>query len=112
MIEAAEDGGLLVVTVRDDGKGIPPDRLAQLQRQLQSAGAAAAELPSPKPEPPPDSADGKGYGVLNVQARIALTFGAKYGIAIQSELGRGTVVTVTHPLIRENNVRWERINHE
>ncbi|WP_445744751.1 cache domain-containing sensor histidine kinase [Paenibacillus sp. FSL R5-0527] len=112
VIEAAEDGGLLVVTIRDDGKGIPPERLAQLQRQLQSAGAAAAELPSPKPEPAPDSADGKGYGMLNVQARIALTFGAKYGIAIQSELGRGTVVTVTHPLIRENNVRWERINHE
>lgn len=112
VIEAVEHGGLLVVTIRDDGKGIPPDRLAQLQRQLQSAGAVTAEPPRSKPEPPPDSADGKGYGMLNVQARIALTFGAKYGIAIQSELGQGTVVTVTHPLIRDNNVRWERINHE
>ncbi|RRJ63519.1 sensor histidine kinase [Paenibacillus oralis] len=113
VIEAAEDGGALAITIRDDGKGIPPDRLAQLQRQLQFAGsAAAAESPGPKPESAPDSADGKGYGMLNVQARIALTFGAKYGIAIQSELGRGTVVTMTHPLIRDNNVRWERINHE
>ncbi len=112
VIEAAEDGGALAITIRDDGKGIPPDQLAQLQRQLQSAGSAAAELPGQKPEPSPDSADGKGYGMLNVQARIALTFGAKYGIAIQSELGRGTVVTVTHPLIRDNNVRWERVNHE
>lgn len=113
VIEAAKDGGLLVVTIRDDGKGIPPERLAQLQRQLQSAGAAAAaESPGPKPASAPDSADGKGYGMLNVQARIALTFGAKYGIAIQSELGRGTVVTVTHPLVRDNNVRWERVNHE
>lgn len=111
VIEAAEDGGLLVITIRDDGKGIPPDQLAQLHKKLQAAAPADGR------EPGPESAGvssgtgegGHGYGMLNVQARIALTFGARYGLSIQSEEGRGTVVTVTHPIIREEPMRGERM---
>lgn len=113
VIEAAEDGGMLVITIRDDGKGIPAEKLALLQKELQAAATADADDGERQHErQPANSGDGKGYGMLNVQARIALTFGAKYGLAIQSEEGLGTVVTVTHPMIRDKQARRERIDHE
>lgn len=111
VIEAAEDGGSLVITIRDDGKGIPPDRLAQLQKELQAAATAAGREQGSEPIGFSGAGEGggQGYGMLNVQARIALTFGARYGLTIQSEEGRGTVVTVTHPIIRDEPTRWERM---
>lgn len=38
-----------------------------------------------------------GYGLNNVNERLQLRFGAKYGISIQSRLGYGTVMTVVIP---------------
>ncbi|MNN82779.1 Histidine kinase-, DNA gyrase B-, and HSP90-like ATPase [compost metagenome] len=98
-----------MISIRDDGKGIPPDKLAQLQKDLQAAVAADGREQGLEPIGSSGAGDvGQGYGMLNVQARIALTFGTKYGMTIQSEVGRGTVVTVTHPIIREEPTRWER----
>jgi two-component system sensor histidine kinase YesM len=110
VIEAAEDAGMLVITIRDDGKGIPPDKLARLQKELQSAGTADGREKGSEPAGASNAGEGgQGYGMLNVQARIALTFGPKYGLTIQSEEGRGTVVTVTHPIIRDEQTRLRRI---
>lgn len=109
VIEAAEDGGTLVITIRDDGKGIPADKLAQLQKELQAAATSDGRERGSESIGLTAAGEGsQGYGMLNVQARITLTFGAKYGLAIQSEEGRGTVVTVTHPIIRDEQTRWER----
>lgn len=44
--------------------------------------------------------EGTGIGVVNVQARLQSTFGRDYGLEIQSELGRGTTVTMTLPKFR------------
>jgi two-component system sensor histidine kinase YesM len=38
-----------------------------------------------------------GYGLRNVNERLQLRFGTKYGISIQSRLGYGTVMTVVIP---------------
>lgn len=38
-----------------------------------------------------------GYGLKNVDERLKLRFGAKYGISIQSRLGYGTVMTLVIP---------------
>ncbi|WP_054023795.1 sensor histidine kinase [Bacillus sp. FJAT-28004] len=38
-----------------------------------------------------------GYGLRNVNERLQLRFGTKYGISIQSQLGYGTVMTVVIP---------------
>lgn len=46
-----------------------------------------------------------GYGLVNVQERIRLTFGREYGLTVNSELGKGTTVTLTHPIIREEERR-------
>lgn len=42
---------------------------------------------------------GAGYGILNVQARVKLSFGEPYGVQIASEYGKGTIVTIRHPII-------------
>lgn len=39
--------------------------------------------------------------MLNVQARIRLSFGEEYGIVLDSEEGAGTCVTIIHPLLRD-----------
>jgi two-component system, sensor histidine kinase YesM len=39
-----------------------------------------------------------GYGVMNVQARIKLTYGEPYGISIDSLPGKGTTVKILLPL--------------
>jgi two-component system LytT family sensor kinase len=44
--------------------------------------------------------NGQGVGLMNVQARLLATFGAEYGLEIDSELGRGTTVTMTVPKFR------------
>ena len=46
-----------------------------------------------------------GYGVMNVHSRIVLSFGEPYGLTIESEKGKGTVVTIIHPIITK--LRWE-----
>ncbi len=99
-IEVTEREGDLFLTVRDNGKGMPPERLAMLKQKLESVGgeSESAEVEQPIPD-----STGSGYGILNVQARIRLTYGAPYGLHIESELGVGTVVTVQHPMIRDSS---------
>ncbi len=46
-----------------------------------------------------EKSDSSGIGVKNVNDRLAIYFGRKYGISIESELDVGTVVTVRIPKI-------------
>ena len=39
------------------------------------------------------------YGLYNVNERIKLSFGAEYGISVESEYGEGSEVTVRLPKI-------------
>jgi len=75
----------LVLTVADDGIGIAEDQLSALQEQLASDIRGQTNF--------------SGYGIMNVLARVKLTFGEPYGVLIDSERGRGTTVTIMHPII-------------
>lgn len=114
-VEAKEHSGNLIMTIRDNGKGMTGEQLAKLRLALEQV-ASSDDDPGAGKTPGSDQtsqavgtmrADGetKGYGILNVQARLRLTFGGKYGLSIDSVLGEGTVVTVTHPLIRDNYIQ-------
>ena len=46
-----------------------------------------------------DRSDSGGIGVKNVNDRLKIYFGEKYGLSIESELDVGTVVTVRIPKI-------------
>lgn len=88
--EAAE--GCLLLTVIDNGAGMKPDTLEQLRRKLADPFAAMEENPAESER------SGRSYGMLNVQARIKLTFGEEYGITLESTEGEGTTVYIKHPL--------------
>lgn len=81
-ITAHRDDGLLVFKVRDDGAGIPADRLELLNHQLSSH----TELDQKQ-----------SFGLFYIQERIQLCYGKQYGISIESTEGEETVVTVILP---------------
>lgn len=82
-IVIAAEGELLQIQVIDDGVGISPEKLAQLQRQL-----GLTEIPSDH------------IGVYNVAARTR-QLGPGYGLAFHAEENRGTTVTLRLPLVVE-----------
>ncbi len=65
-------------SVKDNGLGIPSDRLMKLPYGVQSGG-------------------GSGVGLRNVHERIQLFFGNEYGLEFWSELEEGTEVAVWFP---------------
>ncbi|MDO3410258.1 sensor histidine kinase [Saccharibacillus sp. CPCC 101409] len=89
------EAGALILTVRDDGAGMEPERLGELRCKLAEPLEALERQASERER------SGRSYGMLNVQARLRLAFGEAYGIGIGSEAGEGTVVTVRHPLLTE-----------
>jgi two-component system sensor histidine kinase YesM len=107
-IAAKADEGSLILSVSDDGAGMAPEKVEQLRKLLESAVAAPNDadhdlkLKEPKDlVKSKDMLEQQGYGVLNVQARIQLTFGDRYGMFIESEQRKGTTVTIVHPILRD-----------
>ncbi|WP_308754354.1 sensor histidine kinase [uncultured Anaerotruncus sp.] len=84
-------GEELRITVRDDGAGMPPERLAALREQL---------------DKPPDEMEKTSFGLFYIAERIRLCYGDRYGISLESTPGEGTTVTVALP------ARAELINRE
>ncbi len=76
-------GASLIIEVQDDGNGLPPHRLKQLNRMLEEESDLT----------------GKHIGLPNVSQRIKLIFGSHYGMTIRSEEGGGTTVTLWLPAI-------------
>ncbi|MDH6672458.1 cache domain-containing sensor histidine kinase [Paenibacillus glucanolyticus] len=89
--EVSED--VLFLSIQDDGAGMAPERLAELRKQLADP-VAAMEGHSEQ-----GTGRSRSYGMLNVQARLRLTFGHKYGITLESTEGKGTRVIIAHPLL-------------
>jgi two-component system sensor histidine kinase YesM len=73
--------------VLDDGIGIPPHKLAQIN----------AALAEPTTDAPPEH----GYGLENVNQRIKLYYGKQYGLALSSESAHGTRASIVVPMTRE-----------
>ncbi|MCV9886424.1 cache domain-containing sensor histidine kinase [Metabacillus halosaccharovorans] len=88
-ITAKEVDECLLLTVSDDGKGIPKDKLTMLNERLDSLYKEQ------------DQKVNFGYGMMNVQARIKLTYGENYGLQIDSLPDVGTTVTIRLPIHRK-----------
>ncbi|OKP81573.1 histidine kinase [Paenibacillus helianthi] len=73
-----------VIMIRDNGVGIGPDRLAELQGRLTRR---SGDLWT----------HGERIGLRNVASRIQMHFGDSYGISVESREGQGTTITVTIP---------------
>lgn len=74
----------VVFRVRDNGPGIPPERLEQLEASLRSDLLPAKD---------------SGFGLVNVNARIAMMLGQDYGVQVHSIVDKGTEVTLRIPVI-------------
>ncbi|MBO9600752.1 MAG: ATP-binding protein, partial [Cohnella sp.] len=81
-ITAEDTAEGLYVRVADDGSGMSPDALRELNLRLDRG----------ETEP-----SGRGIGLCNVNERIRLHDGDSYGLSVESEEGSGTVVTIHLP---------------
>ncbi len=87
-VERGEAGEELVISVQDNGCGIPAERLAEIKDKLRDE--KVEELSS-------------SIGMVNVNQRIRLFYGSSYGIVIESRMGKGTAVTIRVPLVTEED---------
>lgn len=79
-ISVDSSGEDCIVQVRDNGKGIHPDRLEQIMMGLSR----------------PDE-NAESFGLRSIHERLGLLYGERYGLEIKSEEGRGTTLIVRFP---------------
>ena len=91
LVSGKKQGGNLVFTVRDNGKGMDPERLAYVQRLIRG-GLKDEDAPS-------------GFGLFNVNQRLQLNYGPGYGLFLASEEGEWTEVNVIIPAEKNELVR-------
>ena len=82
LIHAYEEKGCLLIQVRDDGRGIPKEKLAAILDNTEKVKGNTMS----------------GIGLPNVERRIKLNYGEQYGLTIESEEGKYTEITVKIPL--------------
>ncbi len=81
-IHIYQEDGFLYAKVRDNGVGIPPDKIPHLLEN--QPGLKGDRMSS--------------IGLANVDRRIKLTYGEEYGLSIDSRLGEYTEITVRIPV--------------
>ncbi len=80
-VTGERDGAFVRIHIEDNGRGMTPERLEQVQAALRIKNLQESKV----------------YGVFNVNERIALKYGEEYGVSFTSEDGVGTVATITIP---------------
>lgn len=75
----------ICISVEDTGQGISIDELEEIRKKLNFPSYNEDKVP-------------KHIGLENINHRIKLYYGQKYGVVIDSEEGKGTVVSIIMPL--------------
>ena len=89
-IVGREENGNILIQVRDNGAGMTPEQLQQLQSGIYEEHHS-------------------GLGLKNVHQRIRLYCGEPYGLTFESEPGKGTAVTVCLPRSGVSAIRKEDV---
>ena len=83
-IRAERMDDLLEISIRDNGPGIPPERLHAILNGKET-----------------HHADRESIGLTNVHKRLKLYFCERYGLRIESHEGKGTTVTISMPFVTD-----------
>ena len=81
-VDAAQEDGNVRICVRDDGAGMPPERLQQLRQSL-------------------DTEEQVGFGLRTVFRRLRLLYGEQCSMELESAPNAGTTVTLRFPIRKE-----------
>ena len=73
----------MLIQVKDDGKGMKPERLKEIRRGLLGEKLENTAI----------------YGLYNVNERIRLSFGEEYGVNVESTYEVGSCISVRLPKI-------------
>ena len=82
LVTGSRQGDCLILSVADNGMGIPEEKLALLLTDSTRAHKK-----------------GSGVGLINVNNRIQILFGREYGLLLESEPDEGTTVSIRIPAI-------------
>jgi Putative regulator of cell autolysis len=85
-VRAYKENRALVIEIKDNGLGIAPKVLTDLQSRLKRN----------------DIQEDRHIGLCNVAKRIQLVFGESYGVSISSAPGEGTTVTLRQNLVGDD----------
>ncbi|CAI6080996.1 hypothetical protein PAECIP112173_03075 [Paenibacillus sp. JJ-100] len=86
-VTADPELGLLTIQICDNGMGMEPEKLVEMQSKLERITRHTDRIWS----------SGTSIGLLNAASRIVMHFGPDYGMRIESKLGQGTKVIVCIP---------------
>ncbi len=78
----------IIISVKDDGIGIKEERLKEINQKLYEAQEGSLK----------DSPNNIGIAMTNINRRLKMQYGEKYGVSIVSSYGIGTEVEVSLPL--------------
>lgn len=92
-INGEKEEDKIYLCVRDDGVGMDEEELKSLQEEIEK----------------PCKETAKGFGLANVNERLRMNYGPEYGITIQSQKNKGTIVNIVIPAIP---VKQENQNDE
>ncbi|WP_152396665.1 sensor histidine kinase [Paenibacillus guangzhouensis] len=82
-IQAAMEDDVLMITIKDNGSGIAPEKLESIRQKLNTEVTEEAASQS--------------IGLMNTHERIKICFGPTYGIRVESVPGQGTLITMKIP---------------
>lgn len=83
IITGKKEEDFFIIKVEDNGIGMAEERLLKVCARIQNKAPVENDI----------------YGLYNVNERIRLNFGEQYGITIESEYMKGTVVSVKLPCL-------------
>lgn len=79
VIEIVEKENAVLLTVKDDGGGMEPERIAYINQNIS------------------DMERDVGYGISNINKRIELMYGEQYGLRFRQDEGKGVCVEIKLP---------------
>lgn len=82
LLQGKLQNNCIYLTIEDNGIGMTPEQLSNISVKRRHSS-------------------GHGYGVWNINERLKLTYGEKYGLLYSSEYGKGTTVTIKIPALLE-----------